>query len=828
MALWIAQLKQVMRRLGRAPMFTVLTLLTLAIGIGANTVIFTVIENVLLKPLPYPEADRLIGVWYQAPGIKFAGDNLNIAPSHYFINREENKTLEDIGVYDGDAFNVTGSGEPEHVQGLDVTDGTLPLLGVKPALGRLFTRQDDTASAPKTVVLSYGYWQKKFGGASSVIGQTITMDGNSRQIIGVLPRSFQFLDYDHVDLVIPMAWDRSKTHLGNYSYEALARLKPGVTMEQATADLNRLVPVAFNSFPPPDGFSKSLFESTHMTSSLHPLKKDVIGDIGNVLWVIMGALALVLLVACANVANLLLVRVEGRRQELAIRSALGASWGRTAGELVAESLVLGAVGSLIGLALAFAALRALIWAAPVGLPRLHEIQIDLYVLLFTAGLALLTSLVIAILPIVKYAGLRATTGLREGGRALSQGRDRLRARKTLVVVQVAMALVLLLCSGLMIRTFLALTHVDPGFNAHQSAETFRFYVPETQIPDAQAERLVRQFQEISNRIAAVPGVTAVSFSSTIPLAQYNNTNDVLYAQDHPMSEGQLPPIRRFNFVTPGYFSTLGTRIVAGRAISWDDTYKTLPVAMISENMAREWWGSARAALGKKIRVGNTDDWREIVGVAEDAHYDGVDKPAPSTVYWPLLLANYEGQKTEVRRGMVFAVRSSRAGSQEFFHELEQAVWQVNANNPLSNPMTLDQIYRKSMARTSFTLVLLSAAGAMALLLGIIGIYGVISYTISQRSREIGIRMALGAQRAELTGLFLRQGLALTVIGAAAGLCVAFAVMRLLSSILFNVSPFDPFTYSAITAVLLLTAAVACYVPSRRAAAVNPVDTLRAE
>jgi predicted permease len=303
---------------------------------------------------------------------------------------------------------------------------------------------------------------------------------------------------------------------------------------------------------------------------------------------------------------------------------------------------------------------------------------------------------------------------------------------------------------------------------------------------------------------------------------------VLYAQDHPMSEGQLPPIRRFNFVTPGYFSTLGTRIVAGRAISWDDTYKTLPVAMISENMAREWWGSARAALGKKIRVGNTDDWREIVGVAEDAHYDGVDKPAPSTVYWPLLLANFEGQKLEVRRGMVFAVRSSRAGSQEFFHELEQAVWQVNANNPLSNPMTLDQIYRKSMARTSFTLVLLSAAGAMALLLGIIGIYGVISYTISQRSREIGIRMALGAQRAELTGLFLRQGLALTVIGAAAGLCVAFAVMRLLSSILFNVSPFDPFTYSAITAVLLLTAAVACYVPSRRAAAVNPVDTLRAE
>ena len=826
MAFWLAQLRQVSRRLGRAPMFTAITLLTLAIGIGANAVIFTVVENVILKPLPYPDANRLIGVWYRAPGINFKGD-LNIAPSHYFINREQSKTLEDIGAYDGDSFNVSGSGEPEHVPGLDVTDGTLPLLGVKPALGRLFTRQDDTAAAPKTVLLAYGYWQKKFGGATSVIGQTLTMDGVARQIIGVLPRGFQFLDYDQVDLVIPFQWDRSKTHLGNYSYEALARLKPGVTMEQATADLDRLIPITVNSFPPPDGFSKSLFESVHLSASLHPLKKDVIGDIGNVLWVVMGALALVLLVACANVANLLLVRVEGRRQELAIRSALGASWGRTAGELVTESLVLAIVGSLIGLGLAFAALRALVWAAPEGLPRLHEIHIDLYALLFTAGLAILTSVFIAILPIVKYAGLRATTGLRDGGRALSQGRDRLRARKTLVIVQVAMALVLLICSGLMIRTFLALTHVDPGFNAHQGLETFRFYVPETQIPDAQAERIVRQFQEISNRIAALPSVTAVSFSSTVPLSG-SSSNDVLYAQDHEMSADKLPPLRRFNFVGPGYFSTLGTRIVAGREISWDDTYNKLPVAMISENMAREWWGSAHAAIGKKIRVASTDDWREIVGVAEDVHYDGVDKPAPTTVYWPLLRSNFEGQKTDVRRGVTFAVRSSRAGSQEFFHEVEREVWQVNANNPLAMPMTMDEMYRKSMARTSFTLVLLSAAGAMALLLGIIGIYGVISYTVAQRSREIGIRMALGAQRNQLTGLFVRQGLVLTVAGAGVGLVVAFAAMRLLSSILFQVSPFDPLTYGVLTAVLLVTAGVACYLPSRRAATVNPVDALRAE
>jgi len=806
-------------------MFTVITLLTLAIGIGANTVIFTVIERVLLKPLPYPDSGRLIGVWYTAPNINIK--DLNVGPSHYFINREQSKILEDIGAYDGDAFSVTGSGEPEHVLGLDVTDGTLPLLGANPVLGRLFTRQDDLPAAAKTVMLSYGYWKRKFGGANSVIGQTITMDGDARQIIGVLPRDFQFLDFDQVDLVIPFQWDRSKTKLGNYSYRALARLKPGATLEQANAELTRLIPITFHSFPPPDGFSEKLFEAAGIAPSLRPLKKDVIGDVGDVLWVVMGALALVLLVACANVANLLLVRVEGRRQELAIRSALGASWGRTAGEMVFESVVLAAAGSAIGLALAFGGLRALVWAAPEGLPRLNEIDIDLNVLLFTAGLAIFTSLLIVVLPIVKYAGLRATTGLRDGGRALSQGRDRLRARKALVVVQVAMALVLLICSGLMIRTFLALTRVDPGFDAHAGMETFRIYIPETQIPDAKAELVIRQYQEMARRLAALPGVTSVSFSNSVPLSG-NRTSDVLYIQDHPMSEGKVPPVPRFNFISPGYFANIGARIIAGREISWDDTYNKVPVAMVSENFAKQYWGSAQAALGKKIHVAATDDWREVIGVAGDMHMDGVDKPTPMTIYWPSINWKFEGGPMQLRRGVTFAVRSTRAGSQAYFHEIEQQIWSVNANVPLADPITLDEMYRKSMARTAFTLVLLSAAGAMALLLGVIGIYGVISYTVSQRAREIGIRMALGAQRNELTGLFVRQGIVLTLIGAGAGLAVAFGAMRLLSSLLFHVSAFDPLTYAAITLVLLATASVACYLPSRRAATVNPVDALRAE
>ena len=825
MAMFTDQLRQVLRRLGRAPLFTAITLLTLAIGVGANTVIFSVIEGVLLKPLPYPHPEQLIGVWHQATGINI--DNLNMSPSIYFIDREQNRTLQDIGVFDGDAFDVTGTGEPEHVRGLDVTDGTLPILGVVPALGRLFTRQDDSPGAPATVLLSYGYWQKKFGGDRSVIGRSITLDGKTRQIIGVLPREFHFLDWQDAAIIAPFQWDRSKVKLGNFSQRALARMKPGVTIEQASADMERLLPVVLRSFPAPEGFSVSLFEKAHILPNLRPLKQDVVGDVGKVLWVLMGSIALVLLVACANVANLLLVRVEGRRQELAIRSALGASWGRIASELLFESLVLGVAGSLIGLALAYAALRVLVAAAPTGLPRIHEIGIDLPVLLFTVGLAFFTSLLIGLIPVFKYAGASVNSALREGGRALSQGRERHRARKALVVVQVAMALVLLICSGLMIRTFRSLMHVAPGFEKPEQVQTFRFYIPESQIPDKDRDRITQMQQAILEKLEAIPGVSSAAFSTAIPMSGYDS-NDILYAQDHMQNEGQLPPIRRFKFVSPGSFTTLGTRFIAGRDLTWTDVYQKRPMAIISENFAREYWGSANGALGKRIRVANTDDWREIIGVVQDVHDDGVDQKAPSTVYWPSMMDNFEGEKFQLRRGVAFIVRSPRAGSHAFIDEVQRQVWSVNPDVPLAEITTLGEMYTKSMARTSFTLVMLSVAGGMALLLGIIGIYGVISYSVSQRTREIGIRMALGAQRPSLTAMFVRQGLLLTGIGLACGLVVAFVTMRLMSSLLFGVSPMDPVTYITITVCVLVTAYVACYLPARRAATVDPANALRAE
>ena len=821
----LVQLRQVLRRLSRAPLFTGITLLTLAVGIGANTVVFGVVESVLLKPLSYPHPEQLIGVWTSAPGISIP--NLSISPSLYFIFRDQSKTLEDIGAYTGDGLNITGVGQPEHVGGLDVTDGTLPLLGAKPLLGRLFTRRDDQPDSPKTVILSYGYWKRRFGGSSSVIGRPITVDGTAREIIGVLPRGFQFLDYSEADVVLPMRWDRSKTKLGNFSYQAIARLKPGATIKQANTDLARLIPIANHSFPAPEGFSVALFEKANITSNLHPLKKDVVGDIGNVLWVLMGSIAIVLLVACANVANLLLVRAEGRRQELAIRAALGADPRTLSLGLLLESFVLSSTGALIGIGLTYAGLRVLVAAAPAGLPRLNEIGIDVNVLLFTLGLTLFVSFVTGMLPVLKFSSVSLNTGLREGSRSLSQSREHHRARKTLVVVQVALALVLLICSGLMIRTFRALANVTPGFGDPASLEAFRVYIPESQIPETQRENVLRMEQAIRDRLATMPGITSVAISTKVPM-DFNTSMDPVYAEDRTYKEGELAQLRRFKYISPGFFSTLGTPLIAGRDFTWDETYQRRPVAILSENTAHDLWGSAAAAIGKRVRVGSTDDWREVVGVAANIYDDGVSKDPPTSVYWPLFRSNFEGQKEDIMRGVAFLLRSPRAGSAAFMNQIGQAVWSINPDLPLANTTTVEALYKKSMERTSFMLVMLCIAGSMALLLGIVGIYGVISYAVTQRTREIGIRMALGARKEELIGMFVRQGLLLAAIGVAFGVGAAFATMRFIKAILFQVSPMDPWTYLLATAVVIAIAWIACYLPSRRAARVNPVNALRSE
>ena len=817
------QLRQVLRRLARTPMFTVITLITLAAGVGANTVVFSVLEGVLLKPLPYPKPEELIGVWLTAPGIQLK--DFELSPSDYFIFRDQNRTLQDIGLYAGDSVSVTGVAEPEQVSALRVTDGTLPLLGIPPLLGRTFTKQDDSPGAPETVMLTYGYWHRKFGGDASVVGRNIIVDGKSRQIIGVLPQRFHFLDWEDPAVIKPFQFDRNKTHLGNFSYEGLARLKPGVPVEQVSVDVARMLPIVMTSFPAPPGFSIKLFEDAKIGPNIRPLKRDVVGDVGSVLWVLMGSIGMVLLIACANVANLLLVRVEGRRQELAVRAALGASRGRIAADLLLESVMLGLLGSTIGLGLAYAALRVLAAIAPAGLPRIRESGIDGPVLLFTLLISLLASVLFGSIPIFKYAGVRLSTGIREGGRALSQSKEQHRARSVLVVVQVALALVLLICSGLMIRTFRALTNINPGFAGPAALQTFRISIPGALVKEN--EQVVRTQEEILHRLDAIPGVASVSISSKVPMTG-QGWHDPIFIENHTYAEGELPPLRSFRFISPEYLGTMGTPLVAGRQITWNDTYKKIPVAMVSENLAREYWHDPSAALGKRIRVGSKDDWREIIGVVGDVYDEGVSKPATTTVYWPLLMDHFESDDSMSMREVAFAIRSSRTGSQSFLNEVRQAVWSLNPNLPLAEVHSLDFFYKRSMARTSFTLIMLGVAGCMALLLGVVGIYGVIAYSVSQRRREIGIRMALGAQQQALTNMFVRHGLWLTGIGVVCGLAIAIVVMRFMSFLLFKVSPVDPLTYTTVSLGLVLTAFLASYLPSRRTSAVDPVEALRAE
>ena len=821
MGLLTAQIRYVLRRLGRTPMFTAVTLLTLSIGIGANTAIFSVLEGVLLKPLPYPHPEELVAVRLTAPGINLK--DVSLSPSDYFIFREQSRTFQDLGLYMGYSVNITGFGEPEHASGLLVTDGVLSVLGATPLLGRSFTRADDQAGSPNTVMLTYGYWQRKFGGDRSVVGKTITVDGTLDQIIGVLRQDFRFGGPDLV-LLLPIKLDRAKTFLTPFNYDAVARLRPGVTVAQANADVARMLPIVLRSFPPPPGYSLRMFEDARIEPNLQTLKQDVVGDVGKVLWVLMGGIGLVLLIACANVANLLLVRAEGRQQELGIRAALGATQGRIAAELLFESLILALLGSVLGLVLAYTALRVLIAMAPSGLPRLQEIGIDGPVLLFTLAVSLVASLLFGSIPVLKYAGRHLGTGLRQGGRSMSESRERQRSRSVLVVVQVALALVLLVSSGLMIRTFHALTRVDPGFVVPSELQTFRVDIPETDVKDP--EQVVRVEEEVSHKIEAVPGVSSVGLSMSVPM-DGNGWEDTVFAKDRTYSPGDIP-LHLFRFVAPGFFKALGTPLVAGRDFTWGDIYNKVPVAIVSEKLAREYWHDPSRALGKQIRANAKDEWREVVGVVGDVHDDGMDKEAPSSVYWPILAAHFTGTDLDVRRYVAYSIRSQRAGSESLMSEVRRAVWSADPNLPLADVHTLDYYYRRSIARTSFTLAMLALAGGMALLLGVVGLYGVMAYSVSQRTREIGIRLALGPQQQEITGIFVRHALWLAGAGVACGLGAAPALTRLMSSLLFGVKSVDPVTYAVVSLGLIAMIAFASYLPARRTAAVNPVESLRAE
>jgi putative ABC transport system permease protein len=818
------RLNQILRSLAKMPVFTSVAVLTLAIGIGANTAIFSVIEGVLLKALPYPRSDELVALDHTAPGVNIP--RLGAAPFLYFTYREEGRVFQDLGLINTGTVSVTGLAEPEEVRTLFVTDGVLPMLGVEPLLGRVFSKADDTPATSETVVLTSGYWRSKFGGDPSAIGRMLMVDSKPREIIGVLPDSFRFLDRK-VSLVLPYRFDRSKVFLGQFSYSGIARLKPGTTVDQATADVARMIPISLTKFPPFPGGNVKMFEEAHIAPRVRSLKDDLVGDVQTVLWVLMGTIGMVLLIACANVANLLLVRAESRQQELAIRAALGAGARRIARELLMESVTLGLLGGLVGLGLAYGSLRLLVALAPGNLPRLEDITLDVPVLLFTLAISVVAGLLFGAIPVFKYARGSVGAGLRGGGRTASASKERHRARNTLVVTQIALALVLLVSSGLMIRTFRALRDVHPGFERPSDVQTLRLSIPGSQVKDEAA--VARMHQTIREKIAALPGVTSVALVSSVTMSG-QAWHDPLYAQDRTYSESQVAPIRFYKFVSPGYMKTMGGSVIAGRDFTWADQYELRPVAMVSENLARELWGQPAAAIGKRVRPYANGIWREVVGVVSDMRDDGLNQKAPAEVYWPLLMKGFPNQDNSnfVQRGLSYLIRSTRTGSSGFVNELGQTVWSVNPNLPLASVRTLQEIYDASLARTSFTLVMLAIAGGMALLLGVAGIYGVISYSVSQRTREIGIRIALGAQASAVRRMFVAHALTLAGIGIAIGMAAAFGMTRLMTTLLFEVSPVDPLTYAIVSLTLIAATTLAAYVPAARATAVDPVHALRSE
>ena len=825
----LADLKLTVRRLRKSPGFAATVLLTLAIGIGANTTVFSVLNGVLLKPLPYPDSERLVSLWLNAPGAAGLSNfisGLHLSSSMYLTFAEHNRTFESVGVWTRGTSNVTGLAQPEEVHTGLVSDGVLQSLQVQPAVGRWLTQADQDPRGSKAVMLCYGYWQRRFGGDPSVVGRSITVDAVSKEIVGVMPRGFRLVDQDF-DLLVPLAFDRNNQKLAGFGFDGIGRLKPGITLAQANADVARLIPVWMDSWTNGPGTNPHFYETWKISPQLRLVKEQVIGSVGSVLWVVMGTVGLVMLIACTNAANLLLVRADSRQQELSIRAALGAGRARMARELLVESATLGLMGGVLSVGVAFAGVRLLMAMGPADLPRLSEVSLDARALGFTLLLSILSGLLFGSIPALKYARAQASAVIPSAGRTASAGRVRSRSRNLLVVAQVAMALVLLVSAVLMIRTFAALRNVEPGFSDAAHVQTMRIWIPDLLVADPLTVTHIQN--NIADKLAGIPGVTSVGFAAALPMEGIDPNWDQMRVEGQSY-KGDNPPLRLFNFASPGYFKTMGTRLVAGREFTWTEVYGLRPVAIVSENFARESWGSAPAAIGKRIQQFSKMPWVEVIGVAQDVRHNGVDEKAPAIVYRPAMTNSpYTPKPTiDAPRFVTFAIRSERAGNESFISEIQHAVWSVNANLPVASVRTMQDLYSQSLARTSFTLVMLAIAGTMALALGIIGIYGVISYAVAQRTREIGIRLALGAQKGELKWMFVRSALILTATGVAIGLGAAAAVMQLMKSLLFGISPLDPLTYIMVPMVLAAAAALASYLPARRAAAVDPVEALRAE
>jgi putative ABC transport system permease protein len=816
------------RGLARSPLFTLVAVLTLAIGCGAMAAVFGVLDGALLKPLPYPEPDRLVSIWHDAPGapgLATVSGGLRPSPSMFVTYQEQNESFEQIGLWDSATVAVTGIGEPERLVSLFVTGEVLAALGVAPELGRWLDTSDEAPGGATTVMLSNGYWQSRFGGDPDAIGRSISVDGVPREIVGIMPPGFRMLDRP-ADLIVPFQLPRSGLIPPPFCCGGIARLKPGVTIDDANRDIARMLPIWVEQWPFPDGrVGTTYLDTWKIAPALRPLKDDVVGNVADTLWIVAGTIGLLLIIACANVANLILVRSEGRRSESAVRSALGATAWQVARVQWIESALLAAAGGIAGVALATVLLGIIRRMAPATLPRIDAIALDVNVLTFAFVVCVLIGLALGAIPALRQLGRDSMSGLRSGGRAGTARKAELRTLDLLVIGQVALALVLLVGSVLMIRTFVALRAVEPGFSDAATLQTAQLAIPGSLEPDGAGVATMQE--RILEAVDAIPGVESAGLISSMPMEGAYNDWDSIAIEGMPREPGEAGALRSFKTVSPGVFAATGTRIVAGREFDWADVHERRPVALVSENLAREVWGDPTGAIGKRIN-GDGGEFREIVGVVQDTRDDGLQAPAPSIAYWPLIMNNFRGAPDAVARNMTLVVRSPMAGTQVLSRQIQQAVWSVNGSLPLGSVTTMAELYDRSLARTVFTIVTLGLAAGAALLLGVVGLYGVIAYTVSRRRREIATRLALGAQRNDITSAFARHGAALAIVGVAGGTVVALLLTRLASTLVYGVSTRDIGTYAAVALLLVAASILASWLPARRAARINPTEALASD
>ena len=808
--------REATRSLRKQPRFLIIASLTLALGIGAVTSIFSVVNGVLLEPLPFPHADRLVNVWSAAPGLEY--DQFPLSPDLFLFYRRNNQVFEDMALFQGRRASITESGPPEVVDGAVTTYSYFDTLGVGFSRGRAYIADEDKPEAPRVAVVSHRLWTRRYGADAGIVGRTIRVDGEPTQVVGVAPGWMDVAGSP--DVWRPARFNAASPPTGSFGWNAVGRLKPGVRPDQAATHLEPLVKRAMSEYIQSANYRAFLTDGKYRPL-VHTMKEDVIGSVREPLWILLGTVAMVLLVACGNVANLCLIRAEARQREIAVRVALGGSRSSLVRKLLAEALVLAITGAMLGVLFSALALPLLLRVAPESIPRLDRVRIDAVVLLFATGAAVLSALVFGLAPAIRYTRPDILACLRHGGRSATDHPGRQRGRHLLVIAQTAMALVLLVGSGLMARSFARLMSTEQGFVA-DNVLTFRVALPERTYP--KSEEVVRVTSQLVARLAELPGVEAAGATTDLPIA--NGPEGTAFEFDgRPTEPGRLPPIVDYSTVTPGFFETLGVPVLRGADFDSSDMRDGSRTLIVNKALVDQYW-PGQDAVGRRIRSAGAAPaemrpWFTVKGVVGDVRQRGLrERPRP-IIYYPL---SPTGDRAP--RAFSYVLRGRDVASQT--DAARQAVWAINPDLPLASVRTMKQVVQRSVTEFSFTMLTLGIAAGIALLLGAIGLYGVLSYAVSLRTREIGVRIALGAAPARVRRGVMASAAGITAIGLLVGAAGAAALTQLLGGLLFETKPLDVSTFAGMSGLLFAVALLASYLPARKAASVSPMEAMRTE